>query len=106
MKPLCLFVLTACAGLTANTTGTFTGVITDTMCKKDHAMMKVSPDAKCVNECVRTNEGKYALFDGTNLYPLSDQRTPARFAGKKVKIVGTLHGKTNIIEVGTIQVDK
>ncbi len=30
---------------------TFTGVITDSMCGKDHAMMKVTPDSKCVGMC-------------------------------------------------------
>ena len=32
---------------------TFTGVITDAMCGKDHSMMGVKPDAKCVTECVK-----------------------------------------------------
>ena len=32
---------------------TFTGVITDTMCGANHNMMGVTPDAKCVRECVK-----------------------------------------------------
>ena len=60
----------------------FTGVITDTMCGKDHAMMKVSPDSKCVVECVKGDKNtKYALFDGKNVYVLSDQKSPEQFAG-------------------------
>jgi hypothetical protein len=49
--------------------GTFTGVVTDSMCGMDHAMMKVTPDSKCVMECVKAGS-KYAIFDG---------KTAARF---------------------------
>lgn len=82
---------------------TFTGVITDTMCGKDHAMMKVSPDSKCVVECVKGSKStKYALFDGKNVYVLSDQKTPEQFAGKKVKVTGTLFEKTKILKADSI----
>ena len=80
---------------------TFTGVITDSMCGKDHAMMKVTPDSRCVLECVKGGS-KYALFDGTNTYVLSDQKTPEQFAGKKVTIAGTLFEKTKILKVDSI----
>lgn len=80
---------------------TFTGVITDSMCGKDHAMMKVTQDSKCVLECVKGGS-KYALFDGTNTYVLSDQRTPEGFAGQRVRITGTLFEKTKIIKVDSI----
>jgi hypothetical protein len=83
---------------------TFTGVITDTMCGKDHAMMKVTPDSKCVRECVRLGS-KYALFDGKAAYVLSDQQTSAQFAGQKVKIAGVLYEKTNILRVDSISAD-
>ena len=84
---------------------TFTGVITDTMCGKDHAMMKVSPDSKCVVECVKGDKNtKYALFDGKNVYVLSDQKTPEQFAGKKVTVAGTLYEKTKILQVDSIAV--
>lgn len=85
-------------------TQTFTGVITDSMCGKDHAMMKVAPNAKCVQECVKSGS-KYALFDGKNVYVLSDQKTPEQFAGKKVKVVGTLNEKTKILKVDSISAD-
>ena len=78
---------------------TFTGIITDSMCGKDHAMMKVTPDSKCVQECVKQGS-KYALFDGKNLYVLSDQKTPERFAGQKVTGAGALDEKTKILEGG------
>lgn len=106
MKPVMTLIFVAVLASAANQTGTFTGVITDTMCKKDHAMMKISPDAKCINECVQKFKSKYALFDGANLYPLSDQSKPAPFAGKKVKITGTLYEKTKILTVDSIDVAK
>ena len=80
---------------------TLSGVITDSMCGKDHAMMKVAPDSKCVLECVK-GSSKYALFDGTNIYVLSDQKSPSQFAGQRVKIAGTLFEKTKILKVDSI----
>ena len=82
----------------------YRGVITDTMCTADHAPMNVTPDAKCVKECV--GDGKtvhYALLDGTKLYTLSDQETPARFAGRMVKVTGVLYTKTGILKVERIE---
>ena len=81
---------------------TFTGVITDTMCGKDHAMMKVTPNSKCVVECVKSGS-KYALYDGKTAYVLSDQKTPEQFAGQKVKVTGTVDVANNTIHVETIQ---
>ena len=72
---------------------TFSGVITDTMCGKDHSMMNVKPDSKCVAECVKAGS-KYALLEGSNVYELSDQKTSEKFAGQKVKVTGTLDGQT------------
>lgn len=83
---------------------TFTGIITDSMCGKDHAMMKVTPDSKCVTECVK-HGSKYALYDGKAAYVLSDQQTPEKFAGQKVKITGTLNEQTKIIKVDSISAD-
>jgi hypothetical protein len=95
-------ILFAGALMASTAPQTFTGVITDTMCGKDHAMMKVSPDSKCVVECVKGGKNKYALFDGKNAYVLSDQKTPEQFAGKKVTVTGTLYEKTKILKVDSI----
>ena len=102
MKTLILTVL-ACAALMAAAPKTFTGVVTDTMCGKDHAMMNVKPDSKCVTDCVKSGS-KYALLEGSNVYELSDQKTPEKFAGQKVKVTGTLNG--NIIQVQSITAAK
>ena len=80
---------------------TFTGVITDTMCGKDHSMMNVKPDSKCVTECVKAG-AKYALYDGKSMYILSDQKEPEKFAGQKVKITGTYNEATKILQLDSM----
>lgn len=101
MKKLLLFAAAALA-LTA-APQTFTGVVTDDMCGKDHSMMGVKPDAKCVTECVKGGS-KYALLVGDKVYELSDQKTPEKFAAQKVQVTGTLNGKT--IQVQSIAATK
>jgi hypothetical protein len=82
---------------------TYVGVITDTMCAGNHAAMKVTPDAKCVKDCVRDGKAfQYALLDGSKVYKLSDQETPSHFAGRKVKVTGVLYTKTSILKVERI----
>jgi len=94
------------AALSAASAATFTGLITDSECPKgaaDHkAMQMASPDAKCVTECVKGMGGKYVLFDGKAAYVLSDQKTPEKFAAKKVTVTGTLDAKTKTIKVDSI----
>jgi hypothetical protein len=100
-KALLLFAATVC--LAADAPKTFTGVITDEMCGNDHKMMNVSPDSKCVTDCVKAGS-KYALLSGTKVYKLSDQTAPAKFPGQKVKVTGTLTGDT--IAVKSIEASK
>jgi len=74
------------------------------MCVGNHAAMHVTPDAKCVRECVRPGSNvRYVLYDGKNAYTLSDQQTPAQFAAQKVKVTGTLFPKSGIIQVDKIE---
>lgn len=95
------FVLFAATLFAGSASQTFTGTITDSMCIGDHAMMHMSPDSKCVRDCAKGTV-KYVLFDGKNVYKLSDQQTPADFAARKVKVTGTLFQKTGIIQVEKI----
>ncbi len=103
MNKTILFFFCACLCLVGAQTKTFTGVITDQMCGMDHKMMNVSPDSKCVTECVKMGS-KYVLADGKNVYELSDQSAPAQYAAKKVKVSGTLNGK--VITVKSIEAAK
>ena len=102
MKTILTFFASAALILTA-APKTFTGVITDAMCGKDHSMMNVKPDAKCVTECVKMGS-KYALIVGDDVYELSGQKIPEKFAAQKVTVKGTLNGKT--IEVESVTAAK
>jgi hypothetical protein len=104
MIKIATLILAGAALLAAASPQTFTGVITDTMCGKDHAHMGIKPDAKCVRECVGDGSRyKYALLVGDNVYVLSDQKAPAQFAAEKVTVTGTLYEKTKIIKVDKIE---
>jgi hypothetical protein len=83
---------------------TFAGVITDSMCPTgDHSSMRMGPtDAECTKACVSIHDAAYVLYDGKNVYELSDQNTPEKFAGKKVTVTGTLDAKTKAIKVDSI----
>ena len=84
-------------------TQTFTGIVTDTMCMREHESMQIAPLSKCVRDCVGDGKTyKYALMTKDAVYTLSDQETPARFAGERVAVKGVLYTKTNIIKVETI----
>jgi hypothetical protein len=105
MKQMVLVAFLAAAAVAAGATKTYTGVITDTMCGKNHAAMGVRPDDKCVRECVKSSGGKvkYALLSDGKVMVLSDQQTPERFAAKKVKVTGELFEKTGILKVDRIE---
>lgn len=85
--------------------GPFVGVITETMCRGDHKSMGNTPPAKCTVDCVRSNPERYryALLSGKDLYVLSDQQGPEKFAAQKVKVTGVLHEKTAVIDVKKIE---
>jgi hypothetical protein len=87
---------------------TFIGTITDEMCgKAGHASMRMGPtDAECTLACVDIHGATYVLYDGKTVYALSDQRTPERFAGQKVRVVGTLNAKTKTIQVNSMSASK
>jgi hypothetical protein len=43
---------------------------------------------------------------GRDVYVLSDRKTPEQFAGRKVKVTGTLFQKTRILKVDSINTAK
>ena len=97
-----LLALAIAAALTAAEPQTITGVITDTMCGAKHGMVKGQPDDECIRHCVQGSRD-YALYDGTHVWKLSDQKTPARFAAKHVKVTGVLNEKSQTIKVASIE---
>jgi hypothetical protein len=107
MRYLILNLLAVAALAAAPGKQTFTGVITDDECIADHSHMRMGPtDAECTIACVDVHGATYVLYDGKNAYTLSDQRTPEKFAGQKVKVTGTLDTKTKTIQVDSITVAK
>ena len=102
---LLIFSLLIIAGLgPAQGKRTFTGIITDGMCALgDHSRMRMgSTDAECTIACVDAHGVPYVLYDGKDVYTLSDQRTPEKFAGKKVTVTGTLDARTKTIQTDSI----
>jgi hypothetical protein len=104
MKPLILALLAAVSLSAAPPKQTFTGTITDSMCSKaDHSQMQMGPtDAKCTIACIDVHGATYVLYDGKDVYTLSDQQTPERFAGQKVTVTGTLDARTWTIQVDSM----
>jgi type 1 fimbria pilin len=108
MKPLIVILLAAASLSAAQGKQTFTGTITDNMCARaNHSQMRMGPtDADCVTACVSAHGATYVLYDGTNVYELSDQKTPEKFAAKKVTVTGMLDAKTKTIKVDSITAAK
>jgi len=109
MKAAYLVIAAACVLFAARLPGaeplkTFTGVVTDTMCglKPHSKMMKDKTDAECVRLCARGPNG-YALFDGTAVMKLSDQKTPAKYAGQQVRVTGVYDEKSKTLKVASIE---
>lgn len=80
----------------------YTGTISDNMCKGDHKSMNMGPDAKCTVECVKSMGGKYVLWDGKTAWELSDAKAAEKFAGKKVKVTGTIDEAAKTLKVDSI----
>jgi Protein of unknown function (DUF5818) len=103
-------VLLLGAGLAAAKDRTFSGEIMDSACGKEgshEAMMKkagLTDKGACVKACVKMG-GKYVLFDAASktIYELDDQTKPEEFAGKDVKVTGTLDSGTKTIHVVSIK---
>jgi hypothetical protein len=92
--------------LSAQDRRSFTGVITDDVCANgDHSAMRMGPtDAECVKACIDNHGASYVLYDGKQVYFLSDQKTPGKFAGKKVVVMGTVDPAKKTIHVESIAI--
>jgi hypothetical protein len=101
-----LLMVSALATVPGNAQGQrkFAGVVTDSMCSAgNHAGMRMGPtDAECTIACVLAHGALYVLYDGKEVYTLSDQQTPEKLAGKKVTVTGSLDAKTKTIQVASI----
>ena len=72
---------------------TFTGVVSDSMCGKQH-MMKGKSAAECTRDCVKSGSD-YALVVGDKDYTLKgDKSAMDKYAGEKATVKGTEKGDT------------
>jgi hypothetical protein len=71
---------------------TIIGVISDDMCAEaGHAAMRMGPtDAECTLACVDAHGALFVLVAGRDVYTLSDQQLPQKFAGQRVRVTGTI----------------
>ncbi len=108
MRPLISSLLIVAALSAGQGKQTFTGTITDSMCATaGHAQMRMGPtDAECTVACISAHGAAYVLYDGKDVYTLSDQQTPEQFAAQKVMVRGTLDRKTKTIQVDSISAAK
>ncbi len=108
MRSLLSIVLAVAALSAAPRKQAFIGTITDSMCgNAGHSSMRMGPtDAECTIACIDAHGAAYVLYDGKNVYTLSDQQLPAKFAGHRVKVVGTLDAKTKTIVVESMTAAK
>jgi len=94
---------------------TFKGEIADTQCalnvhslsQSHKEMMEMKPeiktDADCARFCVKERGGRFVLQTKDKVYKLDAQVLAEEWAGQKVRVVGTLDPKTNIITVRKIE---
>jgi len=87
---------------------TFAGTITDSMCSAaDHSRMRMGPTAaECTIACVDAHGATFVLYDGRNVFALSDQKAAEKLAGKKVAVTGTLNADTKMIHVDSMTAAK
>jgi hypothetical protein len=99
-----LFVLLFATTLAAPSTRTFTGTITDSVCDRgNHADMRMGPtDAECAVACAEEHDAALVLYDGKDVYTLSDRQGARKFVACRVTVVGALDAKTKKITVTSI----
>jgi hypothetical protein len=95
------------------------GAIVDSQCafnvhsdaRSHEWMMKrgvqgASDEESCTRHCVKDMGGSYVLVVKNDVYKLDDQVKAEQFAGKKVKINGTLEAEAHTIHVFDMEEDK
>lgn len=86
--------------------GTISGVISDSMCGKDHSGMgELGKDpVACTQKCV-AQEQKYVVVDSAtgDVYKLSDSDKVKDFAGKPVSIEGHIDAQNKTIHVHSVK---
>jgi len=93
----------------------FKGEIADTQCalnvhslsQSHKEMIGMKPEVKthadCARYCVKERGGKFVLQTPDKVYRLDAQVLAEQWAGLKVKVIGTLDAKTDLITVRSIE---
>jgi len=105
-----LFAFVIATGLTTAFAAdqTVTGVITDSMCKTNHAMMQKGPnkmsDHDCTVACVKMMGQKYAVAAGDKVYVIENQNFAGleKDAGMSVKVTGQVSADGKSITVAKL----
>jgi hypothetical protein len=63
-------------------------------------------EESCTHHCVKDMGGSYVLVVKKDVYKLDDQVKAEQFAGKKVKINGSLDAETHTLHVFDMEEDK
>lgn len=84
--------------------GTISGVISDSMCGKDHSGMgELGKDpVACTKKCVEQGAKYVLVSDSGDVYRLSDAGKAKELAGKPVSIEGHIDPKEKAIHVHSI----
>jgi hypothetical protein len=96
------------------------GAITDSQCafnvhsdSRSHDWMikrgvyRATDDKSCTLHCVKDMGGNYVLVVKNDVYRLDNQTVSEQFAGKKVKVTGTmLDAKSHTLQVLKMEEDK
>ena len=65
-----------------------------------------SDEESCTRHCVKDMGGSYVLVVKKEVYKLDDQVKAEQFAGKKVKINGSLDAETHTLHIFDMEEDK
>ncbi|MGC2695264.1 MAG: hypothetical protein WA738_05680 [Candidatus Angelobacter sp.] len=98
---------------------TFQGAIVDSQCafnvhSETHShdwmtkrgVQGATDEKSCTQHCVKDMGGSYVLVVQKDVYRLDDQVKVEQFAGKKVKVSGTLDAKSRTLHVFEIEEEK
>lgn len=86
---------------------TFVGTVSDNMCARDHASMRMGPtDAECTLACISAHDALPVLVTSAEVYTLTGLQRVDEFAGRKVTVTGSLDDKTRTLRVDSIALDR
>ncbi len=110
MKKLFVYsvMMALCSSVVFAAQQTWTGQISDAMCKSDHAMMQKGAmnqtDKECAMACAKSGQ-KYVLVSGGKVYQIENQAAAglAANAGGTVKVTGEASADGGSIKIAKLE---